>query len=61
MVTALQAAIEANPLGGSVTIDGTSISMADALQRLQVFEARLARENGTRPRIAPMDISGGVM
>jgi hypothetical protein len=59
MVTKLQDALAADPLGKSVSIDGTSVTYADAIERLRVFESRLARENGTRPRVNKANLSAG--
>lgn len=52
MVTKLQAALLANPGAAQVTVDGQHVTYADAVERLRIFEARVARANGTRPRAA---------
>jgi len=59
MVQILQQAILDNPLAKTVTVDGTTVAMADALERLEAFEDRLSAEEGRRTRVAYLDLGGG--
>jgi hypothetical protein len=61
MLTKLHEALEADPLGQSVNIDGVSVSYADAMARLQTFESRLAREQGRRPRVYRANLRAGTL
>lgn len=58
MVTKIQQALLANPLGKTISVDGESITREDALAYLERFEARVARESGTRPNAAQINLSG---
>ncbi len=62
MVDLLTAALVANPIGVlSISVDGQTVqyTRAAALKELAFWEKRLARENGTRPRAATINLSGG--
>ena len=61
MVIQIRAAMLANPLGQKVTIAGDTVEYAEALRRLQQFEARVARENGTRKRITGINLRAGTL
>ena len=58
MVTKLQALLLKNVGVQSVTVDGVAVSYADLQRELDHYEARLARENGTKPRIARINLGG---
>lgn len=38
--------------------DGESIELADLEKKLAFYEARVARENGSKPRVSSIDLSG---
>jgi hypothetical protein len=62
MVTAISAALAANPLGVvSISMDGQTVtySRKQALEELAFWEKRVARQSGARPRAAVIDLSGG--
>jgi len=48
-------------LGGLKTaiIDGQTLSLVDLEAKLTFWEARVAKEAGTRPKAAQIDLSGG--
>jgi hypothetical protein len=58
MVEKIQAALLENPLADSVSIDGTTVSVGDAEAKLRKYEARVAVEQGKRPRLARINLGG---
>ncbi len=52
IVTAIETAIAANPLAASVTVDGTTVTVANAEARLEYWRGRAAQAAGNRPRIS---------
>lgn len=62
MVAALEAAMLANPMTLSASVDGQTVSFADLDKRDNTYEywkGKLARENGTRPRVARINLGNG--
>jgi hypothetical protein len=58
MVAKLQATLLENPAADSVTVDGTTVSFADLVARLEHWESRVAREAGGRPSMMTIDLGG---
>ena len=61
MVAALQAAILANPLALSVTVDGQTVTFASLAERQQQYNywtKRVARANGSAPRSSQIYLGG---
>jgi hypothetical protein len=58
MVTKLEAALLANPGAQSITVDGTTSTYVDLVERLKHFKAEVAREAGTRPRFSTVNLGG---
>jgi len=58
VVAKIEAAILANPLAEQVSVDGTSVSMPDAEKKLEYWRNRVLREQGGKPRLATIDLSG---
>ena len=56
VVAKIEAAILASPLAESISLDGQSVSMGDAISKLEYWRRRVARENGTRPVIASINL-----
>jgi hypothetical protein len=42
----------------SITVDGQTVTYDDLLRHYQVWKSRQARENGTRPRTAQINLGG---
>jgi hypothetical protein len=57
-VEKIEAAILANPLAEQITLDGHSVSMPDAVEKLEYWRRRLARESGGRPVVSTLNLSG---
>jgi hypothetical protein len=57
VVTKIEAAIEANPLAEEIALDGHSVSMGDALAKLNYWRRRVALEKGRVRRLTtiPLD------
>ncbi len=58
VVEKIEAAILANPLAESISLDGHSVSMPEANRKLEYWRRRVAREGGGRPVLAAWDLSG---
>lgn len=61
MVDTIKRALNETPIGTvSIEIDGQKVSYdrAQALDELDRWEKRAARESGRRPRVATVDLSG---
>lgn len=48
--------IEADPLAESISLDGHSVSMLDALAKREYWRRQVAREAGGRPVVATFDL-----
>lgn len=62
IVAALEAAILANPLTVSVNVDGQAVTFGSLSERDAYYDSwksRLAREQGTRPRLASINLGNG--
>lgn len=58
MVAKYQQVLLDNPGAQSVTLpDGITVTYANLVRQLQYWERRVAREAGTRPRAAAVDLS----
>ena len=42
----------------TVTVGGRSVTYADLLKQYDDFKSRVAREQGTRPRVSHINLSG---
>lgn len=42
----------------SVTVDGQSVTFTDLEERYEKWQRKLAAEQGTRPRVAQIDLQG---
>ncbi len=60
MVTKLETLLAANVGVQSVTVDGRSVSYADLTKQYDYWKRKLARSNGSRPRVAQVYIRGDV-
>jgi len=58
VVAKIEAAILANPLAEQISLDGQSVSMPAALAKLEYWRRRVAREQGGRPVVSTVDLSG---
>jgi len=58
IVAKIEAALLANPLADQISLDGHSVSMPEALKKLEYWRRRVARESGGRPVVSTMDLSG---
>jgi len=58
LVAKIEAAILASPLAEQISIDGQSVSMPEALRKLEYWRRRAAREAGGRPIVSTVDLSG---
>jgi hypothetical protein len=58
VVAKIEAAIVANPLAEQISLDGHSVSMPEALRKLEYWRRRAAREAGGRPVVSTLDLSG---
>lgn len=56
MLDKIEALLLANPGVQSITIEGESVSYADLVKQYDSWAARVARENGTKPRSAQIDL-----
>jgi sulfur carrier protein ThiS len=55
-VTRLETLLAANVGAQSVNVDGQSVTYADLLQQYDYWKSRAAREQGTRPRVAQINL-----
>jgi len=58
IVAKIEAQILANPLAEQISLDGHSVSMPEAIRKLEYWRRRAARENGGRPVVATFNLSG---
>jgi hypothetical protein len=58
MIEKIEQALRDNPLGESVTIDGTTVKFADAIERLNYFRREVAKANGSKPKAASINLGG---
>lgn len=58
MVTKLEALLLANPGATEIACDGGVTKYADLVARLQQYRTLVARDNGSRPRFAAVDLGG---
>lgn len=42
----------------SINVDGVSVTYDDLLKQYDYWKSKFAREEGTRPRVAQIDLSG---
>ena len=59
MVAKLEALLAANPGAQSVSVDGNSISFGDLLAQYNYWKKIAARQSGSRPVSAQVDLSRG--
>lgn len=57
-VTRLETLLAANVGVKSITIAGESVTYDDLLRQYDFWKSRVAREQGTRPRAAQIDLGG---
>lgn len=57
-VERLETLLAANVGVRSVSVDGTTVSYDDLLKQYQFWKSRVAREQGAKPRVAQIDLSG---
>jgi hypothetical protein len=57
IVAKIEAALLENPLAEQITLDGQSVSMPAAIQKLEYWRTRVARESGGRRRASTIDLS----
>lgn len=55
-VERLETLLAANVGVRSVSVDGVSVSYDDLLKQYDYWKSRVARESGTRPRIAQINL-----
>jgi hypothetical protein len=55
-VARLESLLQANVGVQSVTVGGRSVAYADLLEQYEYWQSKVARENGTRPRNAQIDL-----
>ena len=55
-VTRLETLLAANVGAQSVNVDGQSVTYADLLRQYDYWMSRAAREQGTRPRVAQINL-----
>ena len=55
-ITRLETLIAANVGVQNVSVDGVSVSYADLLKQYDYWKSRYAREQGTRPRVAQINL-----
>ena len=58
IVAKIEAQLLANPLADTISLDGHSVSMPDAIKKLEYWRQRVARENGGKPVIAGINLQG---
>jgi len=58
-VKRLQTILAENVGVQSVMVNGQSVSYADLEAKLDYYENKVARENGTRPRVFTVELGGG--
>ena len=56
-VARIEAALLANPLAEQISLDGHSVSMPEALKKLEYWRRRALRERGGRPVLSTIDLS----
>lgn len=58
-LTKIEALMDSVPPGvKTISVDGMSVSYDDLLKRRRDLKREVAREQGTRPRAAQIDLSG---
>jgi hypothetical protein len=56
IVAKIEAALLANPLADQISLDGHSVSMPEALKKLEYWRNRVLREAGGKPVIASLNL-----
>jgi len=58
IVAKIEAALLASPLADQISLDGHSVSMPEALRKLEYWRNRVLRETGGKPVIASLNLQG---
>ena len=59
--TTLAAALAKSPLASRITVDGTTVEYAEAMERLWQLQTEIARASGIRPLVKGADLRVGTL